>query len=208
MPATSASKPVAKIRITQTAYDLAMKLFAIDANKKAVPVTKDMLGPHLGELTSKQNKVAVRQGHSSGPYGRPGTVKLLVSKDALEPKPVRHRKSTKPIARAKATNRTEDVRKKLSIDALEEFIQTYRDTEGPILLERRRTVQSTIDQIQAHLAVAKNDDFRNTMAMANRELKKLDEIDKEVTTEVLHGINPGVSSPLFPVWAAMAHKGD
>jgi hypothetical protein len=43
-----------KIKVTQTAYDLAMKLFAAQANKKPVPVTKEMLASKLSELTDKK----------------------------------------------------------------------------------------------------------------------------------------------------------
>jgi len=195
-----------KIKVTQTAYDLAMKLFAAEANKKPVPVTKDMLESKLSELTDKKKNVAQRQGQTPGRFGKPGTVKLLVAKDVLEPIPNRaprgsgtttRRQVRKAVAEAPAS------RVGLSIAALEEFVKAYRREEGPIREERTKAVSARIVELQKHLGAAKGDDFRNTMAMANAELKKLDEIDQEVAAEVLEELNPGPNSPLFAIWKAM-----
>src|SRR5450631_1065635 len=87
-----------KIKVTQTAYDLAMKLFAAQANKKPVPVTKEMLASKLSELTDKKKNIALRQGQSPGRFGKPGTVKLLVAKDALESIPNRAPRRTANVA--------------------------------------------------------------------------------------------------------------
>jgi DNA-binding transcriptional MerR regulator len=91
----------------------------------------------------------------------------------------------------------------LSIAALEEFVKTYRRQEVPVREERTRVVAARIADLQKHLGTAKGDDFRNTMAMANAELKKLDEIDQEVAAAVLDELNPGPNSPLYAVWKAM-----
>jgi len=195
-----------KIKVTQTAYDLAMKLFAVEANKKPVPVTKDMLDSKLSELTDKKKNIAQRQGQTPGRFGKPGTVKLLVPKDLLEPIPNR-------APRGSGTTTRRQVRKTgldgaapkvgLSIAALEEFVKAYRREEGPVREERTKAVSARIAELQKHLGSAKGDDFRNTMAMANAELKKLDEIDQEVAAEVLEELNPGPNSPLFAVWKSM-----
>ena len=89
MAAITNGQAPSKIKVTQTAYDLAMKLFAAEANKKPVPVTKEMLESKLSELTDKKKNVAQRQGQTPGRFGKPGTVKLLVPKDVLEPIPNR-----------------------------------------------------------------------------------------------------------------------
>jgi hypothetical protein len=195
-----------KIKVTQTAYDLAMKLFAADANKKPVPVTKEMLESKLSELTDKKKNVAQRQGQTPGRFGKPGTVKLLVPKDALEPIPNRAPRGTGTTPRRqtrKAIAEGGGARVGLSIAALEEFVKSYRREEGPVREERTKAVSARITDLQKHLGAAKGDDFRNTMAMANAELKKLDEIDGEVAAEVLEELNPGPNSPLYVVWKAM-----
>ena len=195
-----------KIKVTQTAYDLAMKLFAAEANKKPVPVTKDMLESKLSELTDKKKNVAQRQGQTPGRFGKPGTVKLLVPKEALEPIPNRAPRGSGTGTRRSARKAVEDstaAKAGLSIAALEEFVKAYRRQEGPVREERTRAVSARIADLQKHLGAAKGDDFRNTMAMANAELKKLDEIDQEVASEVLEELNPGSGSPLYGVWKAM-----
>ena len=195
-----------KIKVTQTAYDLAMKLFAAEANKKPVPVTKDMLESKLSELTDKKKNVAQRQGQTPGRFGKPGTVKLLVPKDALEPIPNRAPRGSGTTTRRQARKAVSDAptsKLGLSIAALEEFVKAYRREEIPIREERTKAVSARIAELQKHLGAAKGDDFRNTMAMANAELKKLDEIDQEVAAEVLEELNPGPSSPLFAIWKAM-----
>ena len=204
--AVSNGQAPSKIKVTQTAYDLAMKLFAAEANKKPVPVTKDMLESKLSELTDKKKNIAQRQGQTPGRFGKPGTVKLLVPKDVLEPIPNRaprgsgtatRRQQRKIVIEASVTKAG------LSIAALEEFVKTYRREEGPVRDERTKAVSARIAELQKHLGAAKGDDFRNTMAMANAELKKLDEIDQEVAAEVLEELNPGPNSPLYVVWKAM-----
>ncbi len=195
-----------KIKVTQTAYDLAMKLFAAEANKKPIPVTKDMLESKLSELTDKKKNIAQRQGQTPGRFGKPGTVKLLVAKDVLEPIPNRApRGSGTAIRRQLRKGGVEDVLPKagLSIAALEEFAKSYRREEAPVREERTKAVAARIAELQKHLGAAKGDDFRNTMAMANAELKKLDEIDQEVAAQVLDDLNPGPNSPLYAVWKAM-----
>ena len=195
-----------KIKVTQTAYDLAMKLFAAEANKKPVPVTKDMLESKLSELTDKKKNIAQRQGQTPGRFGKPGTVKLLVPKDALEPIPNRAPRGSGGAARRQAQKLVVNAgapKTGLSIAALEEFVKAYRREEGPIREERTRVVSARIADLQKHLGAAKGDDFRNTMAMANAELKKLDEIDQEVAAEVLNELNPGPNSPLYVIWKAM-----
>ena len=186
-----------KIKVTQTAYDLAMKLFAAQANKKPVPVTKEMLASKLSELTDKKKNIALRQGQSPGRFGKPGTVKLLVAKDALEPIPNRAPRRTANVAKGDSRLFT------LSIAALEGFVTDYREKEAPLRAARTKAVEASIAELQEHFGVAQGLDFRNTMAMANRELKKLDEIDHEVAALVLNEINPGSSSPLYPIWKAM-----
>src|SRR5450755_3417731 len=134
MAANNGQAP-SKIKVTQTAYDLAMKLFAVEANKKPVPVTKEMLEQKLSELTDKKKSIAQRQGQTPGRFGKPGTVKLLVPKDVLEPIPNR-------APRGSGTGTRRQVRKALtdgpaskvglSIAALEEFGKAYRREEGPI----------------------------------------------------------------------------
>jgi hypothetical protein len=194
-----------RIKVTQTAYDLAMKLFAAEANKKPVPVTKDMLESKLSELTDKKKNIAQRQGQTPGRFGKPGTVKLLVPKDVLEPIPNRAPRGSGTIRR-QTRKITPDVpisKAGLSIAALEEFVKSYRREEGPVREERTKAVSMRIAELQKHLGSAKGDDFRNTMAMANAELKKLDEIDQEVAATVLEELNPGPNSPLYVVWKAM-----
>jgi hypothetical protein len=195
-----------RIKVTQTAYDLAMKLFAAEANKKPVPVTKDMLESKLSELTDKKKNVAQRQGQTPGRFGKPGTVKLLVPKEALEPIPNRAPRGSGTTTRRVPRKLPGDgavPKAGLSIAALEEFVKAYRREEGPVREERTKAVSARIGELQKHLGSAKGDDFRNTMAMANAELKKLDEIDQEVAAEVLEELNPGPASPLFVIWKAM-----
>jgi len=195
-----------KIKVTQTAYDLAMKLFAAEANKRPVPVTKDMLESKLSELTDKKKNVAQRQGQTPGRFGKPGTVKLLVPKDQLEPIPNRAPRGSGTGTRRQARKAVlEGTAPKVgvSIAALEEFVKAYRREEQPIREERTKAVSARIAELQKHLGTAKGDDFRNTMAMANAELKKLDEIDQEVAALVLEELNPGLGSPLYAVWKAM-----
>jgi hypothetical protein len=195
-----------RIKVTQTAYDLAMRLFAAEANKKPVPVTKDMLESKLSELTDKKKNVAQRQGQTPGRFGKPGTVKLLVPKEALEPIPNRAPRGsgTGPRRQGRKVGVEAPLSKAgLSIAALEEFAKAYRRAEGPIREERTRAVSARIAELQKYLGSAKGDDFRNTMVMANAELKKLDEIDQEVAAEVLEELNPGSNSPLYAIWKAM-----
>jgi hypothetical protein len=196
-----------KIKVTQTAYDLAMKLFAAEANKKPVPVTKDMLESKLSELTDKKKNIAQRQGQTPGRFGKPGTVKLLVPKDVLEPIPNRAPRgsggASRRLGRKIAPIEAGNARVGVSIAALEEFVKAYRRQEIPVREERTKAVSARIADLQKHLGTAKGDDFRNTMAMANAELKKLDEIDQEVAAEVLEELNPGPNSPLYVVWKAM-----
>lgn len=204
--AVSNGQAPSKIKVTQTAYDLAMKLFAADANKKPVPVTKEMLESKLSELTDKKKNVAQRQGQTPGRFGKPGTVKLLVPKDALEPIPNRAPRGSGTTTRRQVRKAVVDgavSKAGLSIAALEEFVKSYRREEGPIRDDRTKAVSGRIAELQKHLGAAKGDDFRNTMAMANAELKKLDEIDGEVAAEVLEALNPGSNSPLYIVWKAM-----
>ncbi len=204
--ATSNGQAPSKIKVTQTAYDLAMKLFAAEANKKPVPVTKEMLESKLSELTDKKKSVAQRQGQTPGRFGKPGTVKLLVPKDLLEPIPNRAPRGSGTATRRltrKASVEGAALKAGLSIAALEEFVKAYRREEGPIREERTKAVSARISELQKHLGAAKGDDFRNTMAMANAELKKLDEIDQEVAAEVLEELNPGPNSPLYIIWKAM-----
>jgi DNA-binding transcriptional MerR regulator len=204
--AVSNGQVPAKIKVTQTAYDLAMRLFAAEANKKPVPVTKDMLEQKLSELTDKKKNIAQRQGQTPGRFGKPGTVKLLVPKDVLEPIPNRAPRGSGTTGRRqtrRAVAESAAPKAGLSIAALEEFVKAYRRQEVPIREERSRAVSSRIAELQKHLGSAKGDDFRNTMAMANAELKKLDEIDQEVAAEVLEELNPGSGSPLYVVWKAM-----
>jgi hypothetical protein len=205
MAVTNGQAP-SKIKVTQTAYDLAMKLFAAEANKKPVPVTKDMLEQKLSELTDKKKNIAQRQGQTPGRFGKPGTVKLLVSKDVLEPIPNRAPRGSgvaRRNSRKLAAVEVSVPKVGLSIAALEEFVKAYRREEVPVREERTRAVSARIAELQKHLGSAKGDDFRNTMAMANAELKKLDEIDQEVAAEVLEELNPGPGSPLYTVWKAM-----
>jgi hypothetical protein len=205
MPVNNGQAP-SRIKVTQTAYDLAMKLFAAEANKKPVPVTKDMLESKLSELTDKKKNVAQRQGQTPGRFGKPGTVKLLVPKDLLEPIPNRAPRGSGTATRRQGRKPVLDAgisKAGLSIAALEEFVKTYRREEVPVREERTKAVSARIAELQKHLGSSKGDDFRNTMAMANAELKKLDEIDQEVAAEVLEELNPGSNSPLFAVWKAM-----
>jgi hypothetical protein len=206
MAAITNGQAPSKIKVTQTAYDLAMKLFAAEANKKPVPVTKEMLESKLSELTDKKKNVAQRQGQTPGRFGKPGTVKLLVPKDVLEPIPNRAPRGSGTTTRRQVRRTADEAsipKVGLSVAALEEFVKAYRREEGPIREERTKAVASRISDLQKHLATAKGDDFRNTMAMANAELKKLDEIDQEVAAEVLEELNPGPNSPLYAVWKAM-----
>jgi hypothetical protein len=189
-----------KIKVTQTAYDLAMKLFAAEANKQPVPVTKEMLASKLSELTDKKKRIALRQGQSPGRFGKPGTVKLLVAKDAIEPIPNRAPRRTANVVKGDAGDNRLFT---LSIAALEGFVTNYRAKEAPLRVARTRAVEASIAELQKHLGVAQGLDFRNTMAMANRELRKLDEIDHEVAALVLNEMNPGSGSPLYPIWKAM-----
>lgn len=205
MPLSNGQLP-SKIKVTQTAYDLAMKLFAAEANKKPVPVTKDMLESKLSELTDKKKNIAQRQGQTPGRFGKPGTVKLLVPKDLLEPIPNRAPRGSGGGTRRLSRKTGVDslvAKAGLSVAALEEFVKTYRREEGPVREERTKAVAARIADLQKHLGAARGDDFRNTMAMANAELKKLDEIDQEVAAEVLEALNPGPNSPLYVVWKAM-----
>ncbi len=194
-----------KIKVTQTAYDLAMRLFAAEANKKPVPVTKEMLESKLSELTDKKKNIAQRQGQTPGRFGKPGTVKLLVTKDVLEPIPNRAPRGSGILRRQgrKTVDESPGAKAGLSIAALDEFVKSYRREEGPVREERTKAVSARIAELQKHLGTAKGDDFRNTMAMANAELKKLDEIDQEVAADVLENLNPGPNSPLYSVWKAM-----
>ncbi len=197
-------QPPTRIKVTQTAYELALRLYDAEANKKAVPVTKDMLSQKLSELTDKKKRVAVRQGQTPGRFGKSGTVRLLVPKEALEPIPNRApRGSGGRAAVRKAAAEAGVQRGRLSIAALEEFVKDYRRAEAPIREERTKAATERIAELQKHLGAAKGDDFRNTMAMANAELKKLDEIDQEIAVDILGEINPGTVSPLYVVWQAM-----
>jgi hypothetical protein len=197
--ATSPKPAPSKIKVTQTAYDLAMRLFAAHADETPVPVTEDMIASRLSELTAGKKKVAQRLGFAPGRYSKPGTVKLLVDKSALEP--VAHRTPRKP----KHADQTASAaaRTKLLIDDLERFVRLYREAEAPLRTEQTRAVDGRIAELQKHLAIAKGDDFRNTMAMANRELRALDEIGRKVNELVLSEIDPGPSSPLYATWSAM-----
>ena len=110
------------IRVTQKAYDLAVNLFDNDADKGETPVTKDMTGPALSELTSKG--VAKRIGLTKGRYGKLGSVKLLVRPDSLLT--VANRSSQKRESASQATP-------VLTIDELEEFIATYHRAQEPLI---------------------------------------------------------------------------
>jgi hypothetical protein len=56
-----------KIKVVQTAYDLAMRLFAAEANAAPVPVTKEMLEAKLSELTDNALQAFVWVGERSSP---------------------------------------------------------------------------------------------------------------------------------------------
>jgi hypothetical protein len=173
-----------------------MKLFAAEANKKPVPVTKEMLASKLSELTDKKKRIALRQGQSPGRFGKPGSVKLLVAKNAIEPVPNRAPRRTANIVKGDAGDNRLFT---LSITALEGFVTDYREKEAPLRAARTRAVEASIAELQKHLGVAQGLDFRNTMAMANHKLKKLDAIDHEVSALVLNDMNPGSGSPLYPI---------
>jgi hypothetical protein len=51
--------------------------------------------------------------------------------------------------------------------------------------------------------VSTGDDFRNTMAMANAALRQLDEIEHQVSAEVIARLKPRPQSPLHAVWMAI-----
>jgi hypothetical protein len=200
VPVTTAPEPApSKIKVTQTAYDLAMRLFAAHANETPVPVTEEMIASKLSELTAGKKKVAQRLGFAPGRYSKPGTVKLLVDKSMLEPVPHRAPRKVKRVDRRTPTA----VQSTLSIDDLERFVSRYREIEAPLRAEQTKAVNARIAELQKHLAIAKGDDFRNTMAMANRELRALDEIDRRVNELVLSEIKPALDFPLQAVWSAM-----
>jgi hypothetical protein len=180
------------IRVTHKAYDLAVNLFDNDADKVETPVTKDMIGLALSELTSKG--VAKRIGLTKGRYGKLGSVKLLVRPDALLT--VANRSSRKRGSANQATP-------VLTIDELEEFIAAYHRVQEPLIEERSRAITSRISELQRYLAVSTGDDFRNTMAMANAALRQLDEIEHEVSAEVIARLKPSPQSPLYATWTAM-----
>ena len=133
----------APIRVTHKAYALAVSLFDNDANKGERPVTKDMIGAALSELTSKG--VAKRIGLTKGRYGKLGSVKLLVRPDALLT--VANRSSRKRGSANQATP-------VLTIDELEEFIAAYHRVQEPLIEERSRAITSRISELQRYLAVS------------------------------------------------------
>src|ERR1035441_6293962 len=180
------------IRAAKKAYDLAVNLFDNDADKVETPVTKDMIGLALSELTSKG--VAKRIGLTKGRYGKLGSVKLLARPDALLT--VANRSSRKRGSANQATP-------VLTIDELEEFIAAYHRAQEPLIQERLRAITSRISELQQYLAVSTGDDFRNTMAMANAALRQLDEIEHRVGAEVIARLKPRPQSPLHVVWTAM-----
>ena len=182
----------APIRVTHKAYALAVSLFDNDADKGERPVTKDMIGAALSELTSKG--VAKRIGLTKGRYGKLGSVKLLVRPDALLT--VANRSSRKRGSANQATP-------VLTIDELEEFIAAYHRVQEPLIEERSRAITSRISELQQYLAVSTGDDFRNTMAMTNAALRQLDEIEHEVSAEVITRLKPSPQSPLYATWTAM-----
>ena len=180
------------IRVTHKAYDFALNLFDNDADKVETPVTKDMTGAALSELTSKG--VAKRIGLTKGRNGKLGSVKLLVRPDALLT--VANRSSRKRESASQATP-------VLTIDELDEFIAAYHRAQEPLIQERSRAITSRISELQQYLAVSTGDDFRNTMAMASAALRQLDEIEHEVSAEVIARLKPSQQSPLQAVWMAM-----
>lgn len=182
----------APIRVTHKAYDLAVSLFDNDADKGERPVTKDMIGAALSELTSKG--VAKRIGLTKGRYGKLGSVRLLVRPEALLT--VANRSSRKRESASQATP-------VLTIDELDEFIAAYHRAQEPLIQERSRAITSRISELQQYLAVSTGDDFRNTMAMANAALRQLDEIEHQVGAEVIARLKPRPQSPLHVVWTAM-----
>ena len=111
----------APIRVTHKAYDLAVSLFDNDADKGERPVTKDMIGAALSELTSKG--VAKRIGLTKGRYGKLGSVRLLVRPEALLT--VANRSSRKRESASQATP-------VLTIDELEEFVAAYHRAQEPL----------------------------------------------------------------------------
>jgi hypothetical protein len=182
----------APIRVTHKAYALAVSLFDNDADKGERPVTKDMIGPALSELTSKG--VAKRIGLTKGRYGKLGSVRLLVRPDALLT--VANRSSRKRESASQATP-------VLTIDELDEFIAAYHRAQEPLIQQRSRAITSRISELQQYLGVSTGDDFRNTMAMANAALRQLDEIEHEVSAEVIGRLKPSLHLPLHAVWMAM-----
>jgi hypothetical protein len=189
----------APIRVTHKAYALAVSLFDNDADKGERPVTKDMIGAALSELTSKG--VAKRIGLTKGRYGKLGSVKLLVRPDALLT--VANRSSRKPNAKNVQRESANQATPVLTIDELEEFIAAYHRAQEPLIEERSRAITSRISELQQYLGLSTGDDFRNTMAMTNAALRQLDEIEHEVSAEVITRLKPRPQSPLHVVWTAM-----
>jgi hypothetical protein len=91
----------------------------------------------------------------------------------------------------------------LTIDEFEEFIAAYHRVQEPLIEERSRAITSRISELQRYLEVSTGDDFRNTMAMANAALRQLDEIEREVSAEVIARLKPRPQSPLYATWTAM-----
>jgi hypothetical protein len=160
-----------------------------------------MLGPALSELTAKG--VAKRIGLTRGRYGKPGRVKLLVRRDQLIPVPNRTSRKANADAKVHLREKTDCATPALTIDTLEEFVRAYRREQEQLIAERSRTIASQISQLQQHLAVAKGNDFRNTMLMASAALRQLDDVEHEVNAEVIARLKPVPQSPLFSVWSAM-----
>jgi hypothetical protein len=190
-------------RLTRTAYDLAMRLFDVEADKRPVNVTSEMIHSKLSELTNPKRPVAERKGAQRGRFGKRGTVQLLVRKQQLRPIPDRTRSATG----LKSVPTLSSFRQKpLTIDELEQFVLAYRRHENSLRQGRGNAIQERIDALQKHLAIAKGDDFRNTIVMTSKELATQDNLDAEIREEVLLEIDPGTNSPLTAVFRAMQGK--
>jgi hypothetical protein len=199
--AAASAKPAPLLKITQKAYELASALYLAGADKAAIPIQREILGPAFLELTAK--RVAVRTGVTKGRYGNPGFVRLLVQREQLVPVP--NRASRKP-ARTKPSAPVDvprDTAQPLTIEDIEAFARSFRELQQTLLEDRSRAIGSRIAELQRYLAISTGDDFRNTMAMANAALRELDEVEQAVNAEVVERLEPDAESPLFAVWLAL-----
>jgi hypothetical protein len=196
-----AAKPKGPILLVTSAFNAAHKLYAAGALAGAIPYERDAFDRK--DIAALENKGVVRKtGATPGRFGKPGMIQLLVDGDDIREIPNRApRKGKADTVATPRTARTAPAR--LSFAALKAFTAELDAAVASESEARMISIEDGLAHLQAHLAIAKGDDFRNTIAMVNARLKEQDDVTAAVMDEVLERLKPDAGLPTFAIWSAL-----